>query len=177
MFAFESVFVAGAFTSMALLSMVPALAEPVPGDAVPAKEEAANVPTKEEGAEVPAKAAGPVYAPGKALGPWTWVDEAGAHVRLTVKDGESVSHFTGTVCGKGIATVAPIALEEGVVVALDEKTHCATFDFKTDAGEDGFDLTFAPKLSKHLTHKFALEGKAMKKSTVHALAKAPVATP
>lgn len=150
----------GTVVSALFLSMSPALAAPAPTPAHP-KPDAKTMKSTAH------------YAPGGALAAWSWRDANAEHIRLTVKDGDPASHFSGKVCGKGLIGVTPVGLEDGDTVALDANGKCATFDVKTDKGEDGFDIKLASKSDRISVRDFQLDGKPMSKTLVHTLDKAP----
>lgn len=82
----------------------------------------------------------PDFTAGAALGAYVWHDSDGQHVRFTTVENKVVRQFSGKVCGKDITALTPVRTDVGDGIRVGPEGHCVMFDFKTNAGVDGFDF-------------------------------------
>ena len=101
----------------------------------------------------------PKFTAGGSLGAYVWHDGDGHHVRFTTVANKVVRRFHGKVCGKDVTAVKAVRTEVGDGVKVGPKGHCVMFDFKTNAGLDGFDLRMPD--GAVITYDFEIDGKQL----------------
>jgi hypothetical protein len=114
----------------------------------------------------------PDFKAGDALGAWVWHDADGHHVRFTTVDNKVFRHFTGKACGKDIAAVTPVRTDIGDGIKVGPEGHCVMFDFKTNAGVDGFDFRMPD--GPGIVYEINIDGRPMAPKMIH-IGKAGVA--
>ncbi len=106
----------------------------------------------------------PTFTAGAALGAYVWHDADGQHVRFTTVENKVVRRFSGKVCGQEIAAVQPVRADVGDGIRVGPDGHCVMFDFKTNAGVDGFDFRMP---EGDLVYDLNIDGAPMPVNKVH----------
>lgn len=111
----------------------------------------------------------PEFKAGQQLAAFVWHDGDGHHVRFTTVDNAIFRQFSGKVCGKAVTNLVPVRTEVGDGVKVGPEGHCVFFDFKTNAGVDGFDFRM-PDGDK-IAYELNIDGKPMAPALIHVGAK------
>jgi hypothetical protein len=106
----------------------------------------------------------PDFSAGAALGAYAWHDSDGHHVRFTTVDNKTARQFSGKVCGANITDLRPVRTDvaDGIRVGPDGK--CVGFDFRTNAGVDGFDFRMP---DGDIVYEINIDGAPMATRQIH----------
>lgn len=107
----------------------------------------------------------PDFTAGGALGAWVWHDGDGQHVRFTTVDNKIARHFTGKVCGKDASAVQPVRTDNADAIRVGPDGHCVVFDFRTNAGVDGFD--FRMPEGEEIAYDLNMDGQPIAPKLIH----------
>ena len=106
----------------------------------------------------------PDFSAGAALGAYAWHDGDGQHVRFTTVDNKTARQFSGKVCGANITDLRPVRTDVGDGIRVGPDGKCVGFDFRTNAGVDGFDFRMP---DGDIVYEINIDGAPMATKQIH----------